>query len=393
MKKSMNNIDHSIKNDEYYMALAIALAKKGLYTTDPNPRVGAVVVKNDQVIGEGAHLFAGQPHAEVYALQEAVQSDQGLEGATVYVTLEPCSHFGKTPPCAEALIKSHVSRVVFGMEDPNPEVSGRGIAKLRESGIQVDGPILEKETAQLNPGFIQRMRIKMPWVRCKLAMSLDGRTAMASGESQWITGADARCDVQKWRARSSAVLTGIGTVRSDNPSLNLRKKELGWEPERQPARILLDSHLSVNMEAKILNNHAPSYQQEAIYIVTTHHNNTEQDKKIQILMDKGIEIITLESEHDNEEKPSIPLKALLSILATKGMNEIMIESGSVLAGAFLSEDLLDELIIYMAPSIMGDQAKGLFHLPWLDKMKDKVNLDIDSIDRIGKDWRIIASLA
>lgn len=374
------------------MALAIELAKQGLYTTDPNPRVGALLVKNGHVIGKGAHLFAGEPHAEVYAIREATQAGHSLEKATAYVTLEPCSHYGKTPPCAEAIVQAGIRRVVIGMEDPNPMVSGRGVARLRDAGIQVDGPLLEQSVAQLNPGYIKRMTTGMPLVRCKMAMSVDGRTAMESGESKWITGLDARRDVQKWRARSSAVLTGIGTVRADDPSLNLRAEDLGWRPQRQPSRILLDSHLTVSTDAKIVSCQQGPLLEGPTVVVTLNHNSQEQEVKSRLLMDKGVEVITLEPSMVSGHSDSIPLKPLLSLLGEKGMNEVMLESGAQLAGAMLGEDLIDEMIIYMAPCIMGDSGKGLFHLPLLNQLRHKISLDIDSIQAVGKDWRIIASV-
>lgn len=356
---------------EQFMAKAIQLAQRGLYTTDPNPRVGCVIVKNEKIIGEGWHMRAGEGHAEVNALQDA---GHATEGADCYVTLEPCSHFGRTPPCVDALIKAKVRRVFVAMTDPNPVVSGSGIARLRQAGIEVQTDILAAQSEKLNPGFCQRMRIGKPYIRSKLAMSLDGRTAMASGESKWITGPEARADVQKLRARSSAIMTGIGTILADDPLLNVRpeQSQTGWYPEgqkvRQPLRVIVDSKMRMPADARIL-------QQQRVLLATA------QDKQAP----QGAETLVLP-----EEGGIIDLSALMSVLAQREINELMVEAGGVLNGALLKARLIDELVIYMAPKIMGDMARGVFHLPGMDTMAQNISLNISDIRAIGKDWRITA---
>lgn len=354
-------------NHEYYMARSLQLAERGRYTADPNPCVGCVIVKDDTIIGEGWHQKAGQGHAEVNAL--AAAGDQAYN-ADCYVTLEPCSHFGKTPPCADALITAGVKRVIIAMTDPNPLVSGQGIEKLRSAGIEVIVGILTEQAERLNRGFCQRMRIKRPFVRSKIAMSVDGRTAMASGESQWITGPDARQDVQQLRAESSAMLTGIGTIIADNPSLTVRP-EGNWYPEgqhvRQPLRVVVDSHLKIPLTSKVLTDNYPTV------IATTVENLRQLDS----------EIIQLPSIDDH-----VDLNALMSELAQRQINSVMVESGAKLNGALLQHGLIDELIIYMAPKLMGDAARGLFHLPDLNNMSQAIDLAISDLRAIGNDWRI-----
>lgn len=335
-----------------FMAQAVRLAQRGRYTTKSNPRVGCVLVKNQQVIGEGWHEFAGQAHAEVNALNSFVD-EISASGSTAYVTLEPCSHHGKTGPCCDALIKAGVSQVVFGMQDPNPEVSGQGLDKLRQAGIAVIGPVLEAECRKLNPGFIKRMQSGLPWLRCKLAMSLDGRTAMASGESQWITGNDAREDVQKIRAQSCAIITGSGTVKQDNPALTVRSQQLPESARQfQPLRVVL-----------------------------SRTEKQESDDFIDADIFQPFSETLLFNEPDPEQ--------VLRQLAAKQCNEVLLESGSTLAGAFMAAGLIDELIIYMAPCLMGSQAMPLLTLP-LDNMQQKVELVIDDIRAVGSDWRISA---
>ncbi|PHS27487.1 MAG: riboflavin biosynthesis protein RibD [Methylophaga sp.] len=352
-----------------YMARALQLAERGLFTTDPNPHVGCVIVQNNQVIGEGWHQRAGEPHAEINALNAAGEHAQN---ADCYVTLEPCSHFGRTPPCADALIKAGVKRVYIAMQDPNPQVAGQGIAKLKEAGIEVVVGILENEAEQLNKGFCKRMRTGRPFVRSKLAMSLDGRTAMATGESKWITGPAARQDVQKLRAQSSAIMTGTGTLLADDPSLTVRP-EGNWYPDqqsiRQPLRIVVGKDPIVPEYAHLFDD---PYQ---VLFVTT--------KK----RERGnvVDVLTVP-----EKKGHVDLNTMMMVLATRGINEIMVEAGSTLNGALLSAGLIDELIIYMAPKIMGDSAKGLFHLPELQTMAQNIDLDITDIRAVGNDWRITA---
>lgn len=362
----------SMADDYQYMSLALRLASKGLYTTDPNPRVGCVIVKHQQVVGQGWHRQAGGPHAEIHALQEA---GNNAEGATVYVTLEPCSHYGKTPPCAEALINAKVSRVVAAMRDPNPLVAGEGLQKLQAAGIQTQTGVLQHQAEALNSGFVMRMQHKRPYMRCKLAMSMDGRTAMASGESQWITDQAARRDVHHWRARSSAILTGINTVLADDPSLNARLDNLSDDEVVQPVRVVVDSQLRMPVEAKML-----SLPGQTI-IATV---NGDEDK-IRQLQNRGAEVLRVE-----QNAGRVDLHALLHRLAENQINEIMVEAGPTLNGELLQQKLVDELIVYMAPLIMGDAAKGLFTLPGLEKMQDRIDLTINDIRAVGRDWRINA---
>ena len=363
-------------DDFTFMARAIRLAKKGQYTTHPNPRVGCVIVKDDIIIGEGYHQKVGEPHAEINALRAVENGD--TKGSTAYVTLEPCSHTGKTPPCANALIESQISRVVIAMQDPNPQVSGQGIQRLRDAGITVDVGVLEEQARALNTGFIKRMEQGLPWVRIKLAMSLDGRTAMDSGESQWITGSAARQDVQHLRARADAILTGSGTVMEDDPSLNVRVTsiELGLEKDiqyQQPIRIILDSNLKISGQAKLLK----------LAGDTLIYTCSDDQIKIQELESTGAKIITLKS---NNKK--LPLKKVMQDLAKQQINEVHVEAGATLCGALLQEKLVDEIIIYMAPTIMGADARGLFNLPELSQMKDKIDLKIQDVRAIGNDWRL-----
>jgi len=366
--------------DEQYMARALHLAERGLWTTDPNPRVGCVLVHSGEVVGEGWHIRAGEPHAEVYALQAA---GARARGATAYVTLEPCAHQGRTPPCSHALIQAGVARVVVAMSDPNPLVAGRGLQQLRDAGIAVSSGLLQTQAEALNPGFIKRMRSGMPYVRAKLAMSLDGRTALANGASQWITGAAARSDVQALRARSSAILTGIGTVLADDPSLTVRAAEL---PEaypstaagiRQPLRVVVDTHLSMPEQAKML-----SLPGDTLVITAT-----DDPERRQELEAAGAQVLYLPTRAAN-----VDLTALCQALAQREVNELHLECGANLGGAFLRAGLIDELVIYMAPSLLGDQAKGLLHLPPLAALSERVQLRIREIRAVGDDWRISAHI-
>jgi len=362
-----------------FMARALRLAEKGRYTTHPNPRVGCVIVKQGHVIAEGYHKRAGEPHAEVNALQAVSESPVG---ATVYVTLEPCSHTGKTPPCADALIDAGVSRVVIAMQDPNPEVAGQGIKRLQDAGITVDLGLLEEQARKLNPGFIKRMEQGLPWVRLKLAMSLDGRTAMASGESKWITGPAARHDVQKLRASADAILTGIGTVLADDPALNVRldPAELGIEGEiRQPLRVVVDSHLKMPFDAQLMRLNGDT-------IIATRADNDE--KLINAFQSLGVQIVPIETTEDEH----VNLHGLLTTLAKQEINEVHVEAGATLCGALIQQKLVDEIIIYMAPILMGSDARGLLKLPGLTAMSDKIECEIEDIRAIDKDWRLTLSL-
>jgi diaminohydroxyphosphoribosylaminopyrimidine deaminase/5-amino-6-(5-phosphoribosylamino)uracil reductase len=356
-----------------YMARAVSLAKQGLYTTDPNPRVGCVIVKDGMVVGEGFHFKAGEGHAEVNALAMAGEK---AKGATAYVTLEPCSHFGRTPPCSDGLIKAGVSQVVCAMKDPNPQVSGSGFLKLENAGINVLVGVLEQEARSLNPGFIKRMETGMPFVRLKMASSLDGRTAMASGESQWITGPAARSDVQKLRARSSAVVTGIESILQDDSSLTVRSKELGLEAsladqiaQRQPLRVVLDSQGRIPKSAKVL-------QQVGDTLIVVSH---------------GVQIpFPVETLALNKGQKGLDLTELLKELALKGCNEILIETGATLAGQFVDQHLVDEMILYMAPCFMGSDARPMLNMP-LQTMADKKLLKVVDMRMVGNDMRLTLS--
>ena len=365
--------------DYRFMARALQLAERGLYTTDPNPRVGCVVVREEKIVGEGWHERTGEPHAEIHALRQAGEQ---AKGATVYVSLEPCAHHGRTPACTKALIKAGVARVVAAMVDPNPLVSTLGLEALHKAGIQVDHGVLQKEAEALNPGFIMRMEQRRPLVRCKLAMSLDGRTAMASGESQWITGPDARRDVQRLRARSSAILVGMGTVLADNPSLIVRAEDIGEPPPpggswRQPLRVVVDPHLSTPFDAKVLGPPGRT-------LIAT---RSDDDELIKVLEKKGAEVLRFPGSAD-----AIDLHALLLHLAELETNEVLTETGATLSGSMLRAGLIDEMVIYMAPTLMGTEARGLFTLPGLDSMHDRIHVEITDMRAVGQDWRMIAKL-
>jgi len=355
--------------DYAHMSTAMQLAQRGLYSTDPNPRVGCVIADGEKLIAQGWHVRAGEGHAEVNALQQA---GERAKGATAYVTLEPCSHFGRTPPCAQALIDAGVARVVVAMSDPNPQVAGKGIQLLMDAGIDVQSGLLEQQAEQLNPGYLKRMREGRPWVRCKLAMSLDGRTAMASGESQWITSAAAREDVHRMRARSSAILTGSGTVMSDNPSLTARCNEAEQRSE-QPLRVIVDSELKISPQSAVFR------QQGTVRIYTLADAAPNRRDALQAV---GAEIVMLPARDSR-----VDLSAVMHELAESQMNEVMVEAGAGLAGALLQEHLLDEMIVYMAPKLMGDSARGLFQLPGLETMAQSITLDIQDIRKVGVDWR------
>ena len=375
------------------MQQAIRLAEKGRYTTDPNPNVGCVMVKNNQLVGQGWHRRAGEPHAEVNALKQA---GADAKDAIVFVTLEPCCHTGKTPPCVDALISAGVKKVYVAMLDPNPLVAGKGLKKLQRAGIDVDLGLLETQAQELNPGFIKRMQRGRPFVRVKLAMSMDGRTAMASGESQWISSAASRNDVQLLRAESSAVLTGIGTVLMDDPSMNVRltAQQLGVDTVRQPKRIVLDSQFRMPLQAKIATPDYPTL--DKIVPDKTIPDKANIDKSI---LENKCTLYTTIGVSDKDQyaftvktlKASagqIDLYQLMKDLAEDEINLLHVEAGSVLSGALLSKGLVDEMVIYMAPHIMGANAKGLFHLPVLDQMKDRISLHVKEVRTIGSDIRI-----
>lgn len=367
------------QQDRQYMARALELAHKGLYTTDPNPRVGCVIVRDNAVVGEGWHQRAGEPHAEVFALRQA--GDAALH-ATAYVTLEPCCHHGRTPPCSQALIDAGVSRVVVAMADPNPMVAGKGLDQLTRAGTTVASGLLQSQAEALNPGFIKRMRTGLPYVRSKLAMSLDGRTALRHGESKWITSADARLDVQRWRARSSVIMTGSGTVVADDPLLTVRPEQ--WDAAerlelgtlRQPLRVVLDSQLSISADAAMFS--APGIT----WVMT---GSTVDVRRFAGFKDAAVQLIQLDSTSGRPD-----LHEVMRRLAQDNVNEVLVEAGSTLNGALLSAGLIDELIVYMAPHLMGDAGRGLFHLPELLTMDQRRNLRITDIRAVGQDWRITA---
>jgi len=356
--------------DHTYMADALRLAERGLYTTDPNPRVGCVIVKDEKVIGRGFHRKAGEAHAEVLALNEA---DEAARGATVYVTLEPCMHLGRTGPCADALIEAGVARVIAAMQDPNPLVAGKGFAKLRAAGIETASDLLEEQARQINPGFISRMARGRPWVRSKLAVSLDGRMALVSGKSKWISGEAAREDAQRWRARSSAILTGIGTVLADDPAFTVRLPG-EW---RQPKRIVVDSSLRMRPDALILKQ--PGETHIATTITDAAHHTP--------LVAAGARLLVLPAKDDH-----VDLAVLMRRLAEVECNEILVEAGAQLNGALLEAGLVDEFIIYMAPHLLGDSARGMFHLPPLMDMGGRQELQITDLRQVGEDLRIMARL-
>lgn len=356
-------------DDSGWMAQALHLAAQGLYTTSPNPRVGCVLVKAGQQIGGGWHQRAGQPHAEVYALREAADAAQG---ATAYVTLEPCSHQGRTPPCAEALIAAGVARVVVAMQDPNPLVSGKGIEKLRAAGIRVDCGLMEAAARELNQGFVMRMTRGTPWLRSKVGMSLDGRTALANGASQWITGDAARQDVQHWRARSCAVLTGINTILKDDAQLNVRT----ITTTRQPLRVVLDSRLRIPPQAKVLLG-------EGTLIYTAQ----SKGYRCSLLEQAGATVCVMP-----DSAGRIDLVAMLHDLAQRGCNEVLVEAGSTLNGALLRAGLVDELLLYLAPQLLGDMARGMASLGELNTLAQRVELQWQDVRQVGKDLRIQAKV-
>ena len=352
--------------DYRHMARALSLAQRGLYSTDPNPRVGCVLVREGEIVGEGWHERAGEAHAEIHALRQA---GERARGATAYVTLEPCCHHGRTPPCSTALLDAGVARVVAAMADPNPRVAGQGLAQLREAGVVVACGLLEAEARALNPGFILRMTAGRPVVRLKLAMSLDGRTALASGESQWLTGTAARQDVQRLRARSSAILTGIGTLLADDPGLNVRLPDA----LRQPLRVILDSALRTPPTAKTL-------QLPGRVLIFTVVTDSGLHAPLQAA---GAHLIVTPCAG-----PGLDLHAVMAELARRECNEIHVECGPTLAGALLQAHLVDELVVYMAPILLGDQARALFRLPELMRMQERRALEIVETRAVGQDWRL-----
>jgi diaminohydroxyphosphoribosylaminopyrimidine deaminase/5-amino-6-(5-phosphoribosylamino)uracil reductase len=353
--------------DQQHMAEALRLAEKGLYTATPNPRVGCVIVRDGQAVGAGWHEKTGAPHAEVLALRAA---GARARGATAYVSLEPCSHYGRTPPCVDALIEAGIARVVAAMQDPNSKVAGSGFARLRAAGIEVESGLMQDEARALNSGFVSRMSRGRPWVRTKIAASLDGRTALANGQSQWITGPEARRDGHAWRARACAVLTGIGTVRNDDPQLNVREVET----TRQPLKVLVDSQLQLPLSAKLL-------QSGQVLVAAA----VENKASIAALRDKGAEVVVLPNAQGKVE-----LMDLMRELARREINEVHVEAGFKLNGSLLREGLVDEILIYLAPSILGDTACGMFKLPELADLERKRLVQFGDVRTIGRDIRILA---
>lgn len=357
-------------SDYIYMSRAMQLAKHGLYTTHPNPRVGCVLVKNNRIIGEGWHRKTGAEHAEIHALQDA--GNQARD-ADCYVTLEPCSHTGRTPPCTNAILEAGIKRVVMAMTDPNPVVSGNGgITQLQQHGIRTETGLLEDQAQALNIGFVYRMQKGRPYIRCKLAMSLDGRTALADGTSQWITGPEARRDVQKWRARSSAIVTGIGTVLKDDPGLDVREVDTAG---RQPLRVVLDRRLRIGKDAKL-------FTRPGSAIVYTVSPCPEREEAYAA---GGMHIVRIDGSGGRDF-----LEGVFRHLAREHeINEVLVECGPTLAGSLMQAGLIDELIVYMAPVLLGDEARSLLHLPGIKTMADKEQLEFTDIRMIGGDMRFI----
>jgi len=354
-----------------HMARALQLARRGLYTADPNPRVGCVLVRDGRVVGEGWHARAGEPHAEIHALRAA---GADARGACAYVTLEPCCHYGRTPPCTRALLEARVAQVVAAMHDPSPGVSGRGLRELAAAGIDTRVGVLAGAAEALNPGFVSRLRRGRPYVRVKLAASLDGRTAMASGESQWITGREARRDGQRLRARSSAIVTGIGTVHADDPALTVRLDAAESE-HRQPLRVVVDPRLEMSPEARMLARPGSTVVVAAV----------PEPGRLRRLERAGAEVVALP-----DRRGRVDLTALMRWLATREANEVLVESGAGLAGGLAQAALVDEVVLYMAPTLLGDRARALVRLPGLERLADAVALEIEDVRAVGADWRIIA---
>ena len=355
--------------DFEFMARALRLAERGLYTTTPNPRVGCVLVKDGRVVGEGWHERAGEAHAEVVALKAAAAS---AEGSTAYVSLEPCAHQGRTPPCTNALVEAKVGRVVVAMQDPNPQVAGKGLQKLRDAGIRVEVGLMEEQARELNIGFVSRMTRGRPWMRIKIAASLDGKTALANGVSQWIGGPDARRDGHHWRARSCAVMTGIGTLKDDDPRLTVRDVET----TRQPLRIVVDSRLRITPEAKLLDG-------GAVLIATA----TTDDAKARALKAKGADVVVLPNAEGK-----VDLLRLTQHLGSIGINEVLVEAGINLDSALLRAGVVDELLFYLAPLLLGDAGRGMLDLGNLTRMEQRLELDIRDTRLFGPDLRVLARL-
>jgi diaminohydroxyphosphoribosylaminopyrimidine deaminase/5-amino-6-(5-phosphoribosylamino)uracil reductase len=361
----------AVQHDKDLQAMRLALewAAKGMFITTPNPRVGCVILRDDELIGAGHTLPAGQPHAEVQALRDAAARGQDVRGATAYVTLEPCSHYGRTPPCADALIAAGLARVVVAVSDPNPLVAGQGMEKLRAAGIAVDHGVLEREAREMNIGFFSRMERGKPWVRMKSAASLDGGTALHNGRSQWITSQAARDDGHWWRARACAILTGIGTVQEDDPQLTVR----AVDTPRQPRRIVIDSRLQISPEAKVLAG-------GGTWVVAAQADAAKEAQ----LRERGAEVLLLPNARGKVDLPALMLE-----LGRRGINELHVEAGFKLNGSLLREGCVDELLLYYAPTLLGD-AQRMFDLPALEDLSGQRRLAFHEVRQIGEDLRILA---
>ena len=355
--------------DRRHMMRALDLARRGLYSTDPNPRVGCVIAHGERIVGEGWHRYAGEPHAEIHALAAA---GGHAAGATAYVTLEPCRHTGRTGPCTRALVEARVARVVAAMRDPDPRVAGQGFAELAAAGVEVGTGLLEAEARELNRGFVSRFERGRPWVRCKLATTLDGRTATAAGESRWITGEAARADVHRLRARAGAVLAGIGTVLADDPRLDARVEDA--DCLAPPMRVIVDSHLRTPPAARV-------FAAPGRVLVATSRDASPAPA----LLDTGAEVVSLPDAGGR-----VALGDLMTTLAERGVNEVHTECGPTLSGALLESGLVDEVVVYLAPALLGDAARGMFTLPGVAAMRDRIGLEITSVERVGSDLRIDA---
>lgn len=369
MNEHADSVASQGERDTRFMRRALELAARGLYTTDPNPRVGCVLVRDGRVLGEGWHERAGGAHAEVQALNAA---GQAVQGATAYVTLEPCAHSGRTPPCVQSLIGARVSRVVYATGDPNPLVNGAGVAALRAAGIETAGEVLAAEARALNPGFFKRWHTGLPWVRVKLGASLDGRTALANGDSRWITGPAARQDAQRYRARSSVVLSGSGTVLADDPALNVRIEGAS----RQPLRAVLDSALRIPPQARMFDREGPA-------LVFTASTDAARRAELER---RGVRVETVA----RAPQGGLELEAVLRRLAELEANEIWVEAGARLAGALLRSRLVDEFIVYLAPSLLGPTARALVELPEITQLEQRMRLEFTECKPVGPDLRLTA---
>jgi diaminohydroxyphosphoribosylaminopyrimidine deaminase / 5-amino-6-(5-phosphoribosylamino)uracil reductase len=358
-----------IFNDAGVMERALWLAQSAMFSTAPNPRVGCIIVKNDHILGEGFTQPPGGNHAEIEALNHARAQGHDVSGAIVYVTLEPCSHFGRTPPCCDALIAAGVAKVVAAVQDPNPLVAGQGLARLRSAGIEVVCDVLADQAREINLGFFSRMQRGKPWVRLKTAASLDGKTALLNGRSQWITSAAAREDGHRWRARACAILSGIGTVRQDDPQLTVR----AIETSRQPRRIVVDSRLEIELDARVL-------EGGGTWIVTAQRDPAKEA----MLRDRGAEVIFLPNENGKVDLPQ-----LMQELGRRQLNELHVEAGAKLNGSLIREGCVDELLVYLAPQLLG-AGLGMFELPALERLEEKITLKFHEIRQIGEDVRILA---